>query len=211
MCKASASPSCHFRFEPEWIDQEGFKELLLKWWNEYPLDYNNVALSWTNKLKHLKQKIRGWARNYYGAKKKQKQMLIREIHRLDIVQETQDLSEEEYLNWATFKSQLDKIYLEEEIYWKNRSKQQWLEAGDQNTKFFHVVASHRSRKNRINAVEIDGLPTTNVGLMKKHAVDFYKNLLGQPGVKYAHLDSQFWDSQDLITPSEKKRIRNGNY
>lgn len=39
---------------------------------------------------------------------------------------------------------------QQETYWKQRSKQHWLGAGDANTKFFHQYASVRRKKNRIS-------------------------------------------------------------
>lgn len=47
------------------------------------------------------------------------------------------------------KAQLDSIYLEEELYWKTRAKQQWLEEGDSNIQYFHTVANNRKKKNNI--------------------------------------------------------------
>lgn len=122
----------------------------------------------------MKSKIKGWTRNYYGEKKQRKTSLIKELHRLGLLQESRSLSDLEYLQWASLKAQLDNIYLQKETYWKNRSKQQWSEERDHNTKFFHVVASHRCKKNRINSLEIYGTSTTNLGDMKKHAIEFYR-------------------------------------
>ena len=92
--------------------------------------------------------------------------MIKELHEFELLQDSRELSDEEYIRWASLKSQFDSVSLEEEIYWKNRSKQQWLEAGDHNTKFFHVIASHRNKKHRINSLDIEGQHTTHVGDMK---------------------------------------------
>lgn len=78
-------------------------------------------------------------------RKKIKVALIDELHRLELLQESVEHSEEEYLQWSYTRAQLEQIYLEEERYWKNRSKQQWLEEGDQNTKYFNLQATHRSK------------------------------------------------------------------
>lgn len=40
----------------------------------------------------------------------------------------------------------------EEIYWAQRSKQNWLRMGERNTKCFHKAASIRLQKNRIVAL-----------------------------------------------------------
>lgn len=147
-----------------------------------------------------------WARNFYGEKKRAKQKLIKELHELELLQDNRELSDEEYIHWASLKSQLDSVYLEEEIYWKNRSKQQWLEAGDHNTKFFHVIASHRNKKNRINYLDIQGQNTTHVADMKKHVIEYYKQLLGVQGTKFAHLYDTFWDETDKVVEIDRLSI-----
>lgn len=41
----------------------------------------------------------------------------------------------------------------QEIYWKQRSKQFWLQAGDQNTRFFHNFATGRRRNNQVHRLK----------------------------------------------------------
>lgn len=49
--------------------------------------------------------------------------------------------------------QIDNVLLDEEIYWKQRSKAGWLRERDKNPKFFHAKALARKRKNRILGLE----------------------------------------------------------
>ena len=41
----------------------------------------------------------------------------------------------------------------EEIYWKQRSRQEWLQHGDQNTKFFHEKTKQRRVQNSISTIK----------------------------------------------------------
>jgi hypothetical protein len=44
---------------------------------------------------------------------------------------------------------LENLYLEEEIYWRQRIGKHWLHIGDSNTRFFHQFANGRRRKRTI--------------------------------------------------------------
>lgn len=46
-----------------------------------------------------------------------------------------------------------KLLDQQEVYWKQRSKQFWLQEGDTNTHFFHKYASSRKKNNKVDRIK----------------------------------------------------------
>lgn len=66
--------------------------------------------------------------------------------------------------------------------WEQRSKQQWLQLGDRNTKFFHKMASWRRIRNHITCVQdVDGNVLTEPKAIQAAFVDHFKKLFSPSG------------------------------
>lgn len=53
-------------------------------------------------------------------------------------------------------AKLEVVFLEEEVYWRQRSRELWLRWGDRNTRWFHNHASYRKKRNTIRGLEDGG-------------------------------------------------------
>lgn len=56
-------------------------------------------------------------------------------------------------NYNEFRWEYLRLLEKREVYWHQRSKQFWLQNGDQNTRFFHKYASTRKANNRITGLK----------------------------------------------------------
>jgi len=72
---------------------------------------------WQNKIRRLRQFLRGWAKNKSGHYRKEKKELISKLDMLDEKAETQTLHQWEVDLKQTPKSRLIQLLREEEIKW----------------------------------------------------------------------------------------------
>ena len=86
---------------------------------------------------------------------KEKKKLLALLENLDKKAESVPLSDQE-INFKHFlKERLGLLLREEEIKWYVRAKVKTLLEGDDNTKFFHLVANGKHRKQHIYKLEND--------------------------------------------------------
>lgn len=64
----------------------------------------------------------------------------------------------------------------QEVKWRQKSRLQWLNEGDNNTKFFHLSAKARSSFNSIKHTTIDGIKIEDPAIIQAQAVDYFLNL-----------------------------------
>ncbi|KAK1598491.1 hypothetical protein QYE76_048259 [Lolium multiflorum] len=131
------------------------------------------------KLTRLSSSLDVWGRNTFGSVQKE----IRELeYRLGVMQSSTDRhgpSEEESL----VVGRLSALYQREETMWRQRSRVQWLAEGDKNTRFFHLRASQRKKKNRVARLKKpDGSFTEDDGEMAQLTGEFYEDLYRSEGV-----------------------------
>ena len=81
---------------------------------------------------------------------------------------------------AYLKERLVTLPREEELKWYERAKVKTLLEGDANTRFFHLVANGKHRKQHIYKLENDQGTLVGDTCLNSHITNYYKNLFGQP-------------------------------
>jgi hypothetical protein len=108
---------------------------------------NDPLQLWQNRLRHLRCFLRGWAKNRSGKYKKERERLSLIIDELDIRAETCPLDKSERDKLRDANDKLSKLRREEESKWAQRAKVRYIQEGGNNTKYFHLIANGKHRKN----------------------------------------------------------------
>ena len=110
-----------FSFETAWFEREDFLELVAR---EWAAEQRGASAEerWQYKIRHLRQFLRGWAKNNSGVYRKEKERLLKVINDLDIKAESTALDMDERVSKREAEVSLAKLLREEELKWALRAK-----------------------------------------------------------------------------------------
>ncbi|XP_030941311.1 uncharacterized protein LOC115966107 [Quercus lobata] len=149
-----------FRFENIWLKAKGFLDKMKSWWENYHFQ-RTPSYILAKKLIALKTDLKKWNETNFGNIIVKKQHLWSKLNALDVKEDNQPLTEEEKLEKATFRANLEKAALFEEISWRQKSRVLFLKEGDSNTRFFYRMTNSNRRNNCIENLMIDGSLSSN--------------------------------------------------
>ncbi|GMI73679.1 hypothetical protein HRI_001037200 [Hibiscus trionum] len=105
-------------------------------------------------LKLSKQAIKQWSRTEKCCSKSKLKEVEGQISSIEAAVQQGSGAPIDYDLLANLRIQLQELLRKEESVWIQNSRVKWFIEGDRNTKFFHLVASNRRRKNQIHSVKI---------------------------------------------------------
>ena len=190
-----------FSFELSWLRKEGFYDLITREWNSVTTGSSPIE-RWQNKIRHLRQYLRGWAKNISGEYKKLKQKLILLIDELDIKAETSTLTTAECAVKKEADERMAQLRRDEESKWAQRAKVKHVQEGGNNTKYFHLIANGKHRKKIIFQLEQDEGTIVGENNLKVFISEYYKRLFGAPDPCHFSLEESFIADLPQITPQE---------
>jgi hypothetical protein len=130
------------------------------------------------KLTRVAGELQGWGRSTFGHVRLELKYLKEELVKLQADPMRVGPSHAE----IKVTDRIVELNHREEIMWQQRSRIQWLSAGDKNTKFFHMRASQRKKKNKIKRLKrMDGSVTEEAREMGTMTTRFYKDLYRAEG------------------------------
>ena len=143
----------YFKLDRSWFRQDGFKENIEVWWRSINVP-GSTSTRIANKLLKLRHHIFETRRQIRLDSTRRRDEALRRIESLDILEGFRPLEPEELMELRSHRDVVAEFDLQQEMDWRQRSRQLWLAAGDANTRFFHQVASGRRRQNFIRRLRI---------------------------------------------------------
>ena len=99
--------------------------------------------------------------NIKGDYRRKKEALLKQISDIDSSEQQGILSKEKWTHRIQIEAELESLMEKEELYWKQRSGVKTILQGDANTKFFHLSANGRRRKQSVLMLEDGGIEVTD--------------------------------------------------
>lgn len=154
-----------FRFDRRLKENQEVKAIVKDLWER------NSHLQVEAKLSLCRQAICKWSKAFQENSRKKLDSLQQELDKAM----SHSVANEVLIR--DLNAQILKTYLEEENFWKQRSRQLWLSLGDANTGYFHASAKTRKSKNRMTVLEDeDGLPNYEEEKISEVICSYYSKL-----------------------------------
>ncbi|XP_057249914.1 uncharacterized protein LOC130591042 [Beta vulgaris subsp. vulgaris] len=159
-----------FRFQNCWLSDPNCIKIIQQAW----LDSSSPSL--LGKLKGVKARLKSWNSTVFGKIDTKIYDMEQLINDLDEISNHRNLDQAELLKKKEAQAELWEWAKRKEIYWAQQSRIQRLKSGDLNTKFFHMVASNRRRRNNIGSIKINGSIKSDPKEIKTGANDFFTSI-----------------------------------
>ncbi|KAL5783915.1 hypothetical protein ACOSQ2_006307 [Xanthoceras sorbifolium] len=166
-----------FRFEAMWSPHAEYSGLVSNCWTR------NVG-SLSEKLNALAANLKDWNRDSFGCIFRRKRVLLARIlgiqKSLSFNYNSSLVSLEYHLS-----REYNDIINQEEMFWHQKSRNNWLRCGDRNTKFFHLSTMIRRRRNKIEGLrDVNGDWVDDKFGLKRIACDYFISLFSYKNASF---------------------------
>ncbi|XP_028790082.1 uncharacterized protein LOC114746054 [Neltuma alba] len=189
---ASVSPNERpFRFFAPWVLHEEFGNFVKDNWA--------MKGDWNSDVHDFKAALSRWNVQVFGHVQRTKGKLYRRLEGLSRKSALSGLPENLERIQKELWYELEKILSKEELMWQQYSRAQWFLQGDRNSRYFHIRATSRRKRNRIEALRLEsGIWSYDLKEIMDMGCHFFKALYtengeGSPslefGMKYPTIDA----------------------
>ena len=194
-------PHCkRFCFENFWTKCDGYLQVVEEAWNTSPpwsQDDIDAFRCLDFKLRNTAKALKSWSAKHIGSVRLQLAIAKEIVLRLDSAQDVRALQPHELA--LRRKAKLCSLGLAslQRTLTRQRSRITYLAEGDANTKFFHLQACHRSRKNQIAKLRVDDVVTSRDEEMADAVFQHFDNILGTAEHQLTWIDFNVLDLSNV--------------
>jgi hypothetical protein len=174
--KIKAKP--RFHFEVFWPKFDDYLEAVERGWR-CDGDISDPFRQLDCLLRNTAKELQSWAAKKVGNVREQLILAHEVVLQLDRVQDRRILSDDEHTMRRELKGLCLGLTSLERTIARQRSRITYPREGGPNTKFFHLHASLRRRRNHIASLHVGGVQTARHEEMAEALYDYYAGLLGQ--------------------------------
>ncbi|GAU39014.1 hypothetical protein TSUD_378900 [Trifolium subterraneum] len=133
-----------FKFENSWLKEEDIGEVVDEGWRK------GAGLDIVHRLTQCANQLQRWGRR---KRKRFKEEIM--MHEAEMARSRDQRDATEIARFQEAQKQHAKFLVQEEAFWRQRAKMNWLKDGDLNTKFFHMSATTRAKVKKIEKLKND--------------------------------------------------------
>ncbi|XP_057452996.1 uncharacterized protein LOC130744851 [Lotus japonicus] len=162
-----------FRFMSCWLTDNRFPHVVSHAWR------NNS--DWASASECFKRDVTEWNSQVFGDVFRRKSRLMK---RLEGINTKLRMQHNPFLHNLQRKlwQQYNRVLVQEEMIWHQKSRCMRVKHGDRNTRFFHAYTKTRRKRNRIEALTTaEGALVTDLDALRSMTVAFYDSLYTSPG------------------------------
>ncbi|XP_012851547.1 PREDICTED: uncharacterized protein LOC105971242 [Erythranthe guttata] len=136
-----------FRFEATWLRRENCEQIIENQWRK-SVDAGSME-SVIYKNSECRLALILWSKLTVQQPRKKIKSLHKRLQSLLLAEQTVARREE----IRGVRAELEQAYGDDDMYWRQRNRVQWIQEGDRNTRFFHSKATIRRRTNRVDRLK----------------------------------------------------------
>lgn len=131
-----------FCFDKRWVTRPGVEDVVRDAWDQ---DCEGSPMfTVATKIKQCRLGLLKWSKQQQGNAAKRLKELKEEMDQMKEEGGRRNLD-----HWNSLRIQLHEAYQEEEVFWSQKARKQWLQAGDRNTKYFHAQLPNEGKPIRL--------------------------------------------------------------
>ena len=180
------------RFEEKWASHPECEQIIWEAWNgTNPTGSPMFRLF--EKIKKCRMALVGWSRNMGSVREN----IDGKYRELEALVEMNSANNIDQINRV--RGEINALLLQDELFWRQRSRAIWLPAGDKNTKYFHQRANQRRRKNQITGfTDENGRWCTSDNEIARVAESYFQNLFSSANT--SNMESVLETVDRVVTP-----------